>query len=75
MLTMADMSSRTGPMADEPKKKNWVKKAPAKERRGAFKKKVEAAGDKVGIPENLSASPGKRKKKSPIYDHPRSRKD
>jgi hypothetical protein len=86
-LNAADMASRTGPMA----KKNWIKKAVPKERRGVFKAKAEAAGESTAafakkhegdkgtlgkearLAENLM-SMGKRKK-SPLYDHPRSRKD
>ena len=75
-------------MADEPKKKNWIKKAVPKERRGVFKAKAEAAGEttkeyaseKASAPgelgrearlaTNLMGMSHKRKKKSPLYDHP-----
>ena len=40
MLSMADLASRTKPMA----KKGWVKKAVPKENRGKFREKAERAG-------------------------------
>ena len=87
-LTMADLSSRTTPMAEPAKKKNWIKAAVPKERRGVFKEKAKEAGkttkeyasEKVSAPgelgrearlaENLMGMSHRRKKKSPLYDHP-----
>ena len=43
-LSMADMMSRTAPMAESAKKKNWIKAAVPKERRGVFKEKAKEAG-------------------------------
>ena len=63
-LSMADMISRARPLADEPKKKNWIKKAVPKERRGVFKEKVKEAKPA----EDLMGMSHKRKKKSPLYD-------
>lgn len=89
-LGLTDMMSRS---MDAPKKKNWVKAAVPKERRGIFKKKAEEAGEstrefareKAGAPGKLGREARlattlmgmshKRKKKSVLYDHPRSERD
>ena len=48
-LSMADMMSRTTPMAEPAKKKNWIKKAVPKERRGVFKEKAKEAGMSTSV--------------------------
>jgi hypothetical protein len=63
-LSMADMISRTTPMAEPAKKKNWIKKEAPKERRGVFKEKAKEERPA----EDLMGMSHKRKKKSPLYD-------
>lgn len=75
-------------MSDKPKRKKWIQKADLKE--GAFTKKAKAAGktvaayarEKANAPGKLGKQArlaktfeGMAKKKSPLHDHPRSRKD
>ena len=56
-LNLADMASRTTMAAT--KKKNWVKKAVPKERRGVFKAKAEAAGETTAqYAKEKEAAPG-----------------
>ena len=87
-LSMADMMSRITPMAEPAKKKNWIKRAVPKERRGVFKEKAKEAGmstrayaekedsapgalgKEARLATNLMGMSHKRKKKSPLYDHP-----
>lgn len=83
-LTVSDLASRSMP------KKNWIKKAVPKERRGVFKAKAEAAGKstsafakehagdkgKLGKEARLAQSLiSMGQKRSKLYDHPRSKKD
>lgn len=80
-LTLTDMMSRS--MADEPKKKGWIKKAVKPSRRGVFKEKAERAGmstsayaekekdapGKLGKEARLAETfAGMRKRKSPLYN-------
>ena len=82
-LTIADVASRTMP------KKNWVKKATANSH-GQFRAKAERAGEttrefaaehagdsgKLGKQARLAQTlMGMHKSKSPLHDHPRSKKD
>ena len=87
-LSMAAMCGRTTPMAEPAKKKNWIKRAVPKERRGVFKEKAKEAGmstsayakkeenapgalgKEARLATNLMGMSHKRKKKSPLYDHP-----
>jgi hypothetical protein len=84
-LTIADVASRTKPMAKG--KKKWIKKATA-DSHGQFRKKAEAAGEttrefakgkenapgrlgkQARLAENLMGA--SRKGRSPLHDHPRS---
>ena len=79
-LTVADLASRTKPMA-----KRWVQKATS-EHKGAFKAKAERAGEttreyaaekkdapgKLGKEARLATTLMGMHKKAPIYKHPRS---
>lgn len=85
-LTGADMMSRARPM--KAKRKKWIQKADIKE--GAFTAKADAAGQSVHqYAEEKKDAPGKtgkqarlalvfegiaKRRKSPLYDHPRSGK-
>ena len=86
-LTIADVVSRKPTMAE--KKKGWIKKATSGAH-GQFRRKAEAAGKSTrGFAkekEHAGGTLGKQArlaetlmgmshKKSPLYDHPRSRKD
>lgn len=87
-LNVADLASRTKPMAA--KKKNWIKKGASKHP-GLFAKKAaehgettrqyaeqeKGAGGKLGKEANfaINAMGAAKKKKSPLHDHPRSRRD
>lgn len=84
-LTLADMASRTVPMADKPKA-NWIKKAVKPSHKGDFRKKAEAAGmSTAAYAEKEKDAPGAlgkqarlastlmgMRKRSPLYD---SKKD
>lgn len=86
-LTLADLASRTTPMA-ETKKKKWIQKGAAKHP-GLFAEKAKRAGestreyaqDKKGAGGTLgkeanfalNAMGAAKKHKSKLYDHPRSR--
>jgi hypothetical protein len=86
-LTLADMSSRTKPMA----KRKWVSKAIPESHKGAFKAKAEAAGKTTReFAREKADAPGKlgkearlastlmgmnKERRKALYDHPRSRKD
>lgn len=86
---MVDLSTRTKPMAE--KKKKWVQKAIPESHKGVFKAKAEKAGEttreyasehagdsgKLGKEARLAQTLmglGK-KRRSPLYDNPRSKKD
>ena len=93
-LTLADMTSRTRPMAD--KKKHWVKKKdfhPGGEKGKLHRELGVAEGEKIPADKLAAAEKSKnpevkrdairaktmegwhhggKKKKSPLYDHPRS---
>lgn len=84
-LTIADVMSRTKPMAEPVKKKGWIKKATANSH-GQFRAKAEKAGmstrafakahehdsGKTGAQARLAENLMGLKKKSPLHDHPRS---
>jgi hypothetical protein len=84
---MVDVADRT--MA-EPKRKNWIRQAAPKARRGVFKAKAEAAGKSTAAfareHAGDSGSLGKqarlaqtlmgfKPKRAKLYDHPRSKND
>ena len=88
-LNLADLTSRTKPMAE--KKKNWIKKGASKHP-GLFGKKAAAAGEStreyaeekkhaggtLGKEANFALNAmaaGKKKHKSKLYDNPRSHHD
>ena len=85
-LTMADMASRT--MAEE-KKSKWIKGAVKPSHKGRFKAKAERAGmSTAAYAEKEKGAPGALgkearlaqtfagvRKKSRLYDHPRSKRD
>ena len=81
-MTIADMASRTGPMADKPKNK-WIKKAVPESHKGKFREKAERADmstaayakkeehapGALGKEARLAETfAGMRKKRSPLYD-------
>lgn len=85
-LTIADVVSRKPAMAEG--KKNWIKKGASKHP-GLFGKKAERAGmttreyaqkekhagGRLGKEANFALNAMGAAKKSPLYTHPRSRKD
>lgn len=88
-LTLVDAASRMSPVA-EGKKKNWIRRAVPKERRGVFRAKAEAAGKStrefakehegdsgtLGKEARLAENlMGLSHKRKKLYDNPRSRKD
>lgn len=85
-LTIADVASRKPAMAE--KKKGWIKKGASKhpglfakkaERAGMttreFARKEKHAGGTLGKEANFAINAMGAAKKSPLYTHPRSRKD
>lgn len=85
-LTLTDMASRT--MAEE-KKSKWIKGAVKPSHKGRFKAKAERAGmstaayaakekdapGALGKEARLAQTFAGMRKKSPLHDHPRSRRD